>query len=398
MTVLGIFAKVLARCAHGIGVVERDTRVHCVIFCGGIGFEHEISLISAYHIAKSMPSSIRTSLLFVSRTRDFLLMDASAQERLGTYTAQGSGEFGEFVCTGTPVTLLRRGKNVILEYGGAAGERIADPVDVAFPIIHGTTGEDGIIQGFLEFLGLPYVGCDVLSSALCMNKVRCKEILERSGIPVVPWAAFSRNDALGSYDALVEQLKSRTLFVKPASQGSSVGISVAGSACAFEKACQKAFCYDSWIIVEQAMKAREIETAVLGSNKSPCVAPVFGEIIPSEKHGFYSYEAKYVDSEGAALSVPASVTEAQQKELSALAEKAFQKMGCSGMARIDFFVTPTRVFLNEINTLPGFTPISMYPLMWAKSGLPVGELLAKLIALAQERSSTSDILSAVRVA
>ncbi|ALH95027.1 D-alanine--D-alanine ligase [Acinetobacter equi] len=256
-------------------------------------------------------------------------------------------------------------------------------IDVIFPIIHGTLGEDGFLQGMMNILDIPYVGCDVLSSALCMDKDISKRLLLAAGIPVTPYIAihaYQRNQL--SFEKIQDKL-GLPIFIKPANQGSSVGISKVENSQEFEKAIETAFLYDEKILIEKFVNGREIECAVLGSSAHP-TASVCGEI--EIQSSFYSYDAKYINSEASRMVIPAKISEELSEKIRQQSIQAFQILGCSGLARIDFFLTENNeIYLNELNTLPGFTHKSMYSKLWEKSGLSYSDLISKLIDLAIER-------------
>ena len=252
--------------------------------------------------------------------------------------------------------------------------------DVMFPIFHGPRGEDGTIQGLLELANLPYVGADHLSSAICMDKGVMKALLKESGLPT-PKFFLQRKREKVRPETIVKTL-GLPLFVKPAELGSSIGISKVKTLDEMTPALEEAFRYGEIAICEEAILGREIECAVLG-NEAPIVS-LPGEIIP--KHEFYSYEAKYSDPTGARFELPANLSKEKSQELQDLALKAFKVLRCSGMARVDFFLSRKGVlYINELNTIPGFTPISLYPKLWEVSGIPYATLLDKLIKLAQDR-------------
>ncbi len=260
-------------------------------------------------------------------------------------------------------------------------------IDVVFPVMHGPLCEDGTIQGLLELADIPYVGCDVLSSALAMDKDMAKRLFEAAGIPTVPYIALKKAAYSKQMEGLKQQIQ-QTLgfpcFVKPANLGSSVGVTKITAASHLDKALEEAFRYDEKVLIEKAIDAREIEIALL-ENEVPgekAHASVIGEIVPH--HDFYSYEAKYVDPKGASLVIPAEISEEQQRQVTTMAQAAFDTLECEGMARVDFFLDRKSglLYLNEMNTIPGFTSISMYPKLWEASGLPYQELLTRLIKLA----------------
>jgi D-alanine-D-alanine ligase len=259
------------------------------------------------------------------------------------------------------------------------------PVDVIFPVLHGTFGEDGTVQGLLELAGIPYVGAGVLGSAAGMDKDVMKRLFRDAGLPVVEWITVLRSEWEQFPVRVLRRVRNEIgfpLFVKPANLGSSVGISKARSARELEGAMNLAASFDRKIIVERGIEAREIECAVLGNEKPE--ASVAGEVVPVNE--FYDYEAKYV-KQGSELIIPAKLTRAQERRVRDYAVRAFQAVDCAGMGRVDFLLDRhnSKVWLNEINTIPGFTPISMYPKLWEATGLPYPKLVDRLVALALER-------------
>ena len=258
-------------------------------------------------------------------------------------------------------------------------------LDVVFPVLHGTFGEDGTVQGLLELAELPYVGAGVLGSAVGMDKVIMKRLLQQARLPVVPYVVASRRDTQVRLDEVcgeVEAAFKYPVFVKPANMGSSVGVSKARNRAQLEKALHDAAEYDLKILIEKAVDAREIECSVLG-NEEP-IASVVGEIVPGNE--FYDYAAKYLD-DNSQLLIPAPLKPAQVERVQQLAVETFKALDCAGMARVDFFLDKKsgKLFVNEINTIPGFTRISMYPQLWEASGLPGGKLIDRLVELAIKR-------------
>lgn len=253
-------------------------------------------------------------------------------------------------------------------------------IDVAFPILHGTFGEDGTVQGLLELAGIPYVGAGVLASAVSMDKPMTKRLCKQAGLPVVEYVVLSR----GAFDSTCVELPFRyPVFVKPANLGSSVGITKAKNCEELKQALELAARYDQRIIVERAVRGREFECAVLGGDPPAAAMPC--EIIPSQD--FYTYEDKYL-LDTARIELPPNLSADQISKMQGLAVRCFEVVGCEGMARVDFLMEggTGELFINEINTIPGFTSISMYPKMWEYSGLPYAKLLDRLIALAMERA------------
>ena len=270
---------------------------------------------------------------------------------------------------------------------GEGGGWTQRKIDLVFPILHGTYGEDGTLQGLLELADLPYVGCGPLAAATGMDKVVMKRLFEQAGLPVVPYRAVFRHhwesDPAGVEQSLIDAL-GLPCFVKPANLGSSVGISRATDSGSLREALTLAARYDRKMIVEQAVKAREIEVSVLG-NETPRVS-LPGEIVPPAV-SFYDYRAKYLDANGARLLIPVDLPPALTATLQDLAQRAFEAIDGAGLARVDFFLEPEteQIYVNEINTMPGFTSISMYPKLWEASGLSYRDLIDQLIELALSR-------------
>ncbi|MDR2490532.1 MAG: D-alanine--D-alanine ligase [Spirochaetaceae bacterium] len=257
-------------------------------------------------------------------------------------------------------------------------------LDVVFPILHGPLGEDGTVQGLLKLAGIPYVGCGVLASAAGMDKDICKRLLRDSGIPVAPWITRTAHEKRLSFAEAVRAL-GLPLFIKPANMGSSVGVNKAHNEDEYIQFVNNAFLYDTKILIEQEIKGREIECAVLG-NENPA-ASIPGEVISN--HEYYSYEAKYLDENGAALKIPAELSPEKCEAVKALAVKTFTALGCEGLSRVDMFLQADgNLVVNEINTMPGFTKISMYPKLWEASGISYTRLIDRLIQLALERFAT----------
>ncbi|MBO2537078.1 D-alanine--D-alanine ligase [Rummeliibacillus suwonensis] len=258
------------------------------------------------------------------------------------------------------------------------------PFDIIFPLLHGTNGEDGTVQGLLEALNLPYVGNGVLASAVGMDKVVMKQLFEIAGLKQVPYVYFIRKEWKKHQDTLIAKMEETLawpMFVKPANLGSSVGISKATNREELVQAVELALKYDRKIVVEKGIVAREIEMGVLGNDEPKVSVP--GEIKPVTE--FYDYDSKYNDNKTALL-IPAPVTDQVIKTMSDMAIRAFKILDCSGLVRSDFFVTAEdEVYINEVNTMPGFTPVSMYPILWQNTGLAYSDLIEELITLAIER-------------
>ncbi len=347
---------------------------------GGRSAEHDVSVVSARSVLSALDSK-KYEVVPIGITRDGQwIVDADPQRLLANQLEPMAGA-GSTALAASPQDALARSE--VLKK--VEGDFLHAGLDVVFPVLHGPNGEDGSIQGFLQVAGVPYVGCDVLSSALGMDKIVQKRLFDHAGLPIVDCLAVQRLRWRADPVAQISEIEGKLsypLFVKPAGLGSSVGISKASNREELEQALRQAARFGRRIIVEAAVPhAREIELSVLG-NDDPAVS-VPGEIVAA--HEFYDYAAKYeADS---ALHIPAPIEEGLTKELQALAIRAFQALECCGMARVDFLVDgeTNRIYLNEINTIPGFTPISMYPKLWEASGLPYPKLLDELIRLAQER-------------
>ncbi|MBU2575682.1 D-alanine--D-alanine ligase [Patescibacteria group bacterium] len=276
----------------------------------------------------------------------------------------------------TPIKITKQGKGLI--------EHNFKQIDVVFPVLHGSYGEDGTVQGFLELTGLPYVGCSTLASSICMDKVMQKKVLESENIQQTPYVWFWTKDWEARKDKILDDLSLiYPVFVKPANTGSSVGISKAKDRGELINAAEEALRYDRKIIIEQGVEdPREIEVAILGNQKPKASVP--GEIIPSNE--FYDYDAKYVDGKSD-IKIPADLDDKLIKQIQQTAIHAYKALNCEGMARVDFLLAKDgTLYLNELNTIPGFTSISMYPKLWEASGLSYSKLLDELIQLAMQRT------------
>jgi D-alanine-D-alanine ligase len=415
------------------------------VLFGGRSGEHEVSLLSAASILKAMDRE-RFEVVEIGITKAGRWVTAGAAERLLTggaveslqagsaasgdaeagsagkseskakRGAKGKGADGKRKASGDNLragdpaatemaAVLARGEAVLMPPVPAAAmvpfetERAqmqagtpALQVDVIFPVLHGTFGEDGTVQGLLELAGLPYVGSGVLGSATGMDKDIMKRLFAAAGLPIVPQVTLLRGELKKSANEVTKRIERKLkypLFVKPANLGSSVGVSKAHDRAELLPALKLAAKYDRKIVVEEGVggkhgKARELEVAVLGNDDPE--ASVVGEIVPGKE--FYDYEAKYL-SEGSEALIPAPVPAAIAKKVRAMAIEAFKACDCAGLARVDFLMDPAskQVFVNEINTMPGFTSISMYPKLWEASGLKYGRLITRLIALAMERAA-----------
>lgn len=341
-------------------------KVRVGIIFGGQSAEHEISILSARNVLAALDRSrFEPVLIGVDKQGRWLVQQ---EQRL--------------------IESARDPRQVRIEPGLPAPiETTASRVDIVFPVLHGTLGEDGAMQGLLEVAGIPYVGAGVLGSAIGMDKDVMKRLLRDAQVPVADFRTvrserFAADPAGVCRDLLTLGFP---LFTKPANAGSSVGVRKVKDESALEEAVRYALQFDSKAVVEQAIAGREIELAVLGGSK-PTVSTA-GEIIVEHPDGFYSYDAKYIDEKGARLEIPARLSAGTLQAAQALALRTFEVLECEGMARVDLFLTADgALYVNEINTLPGFTAISMYPKLWAASGISQTELVTRLLELGLERA------------
>lgn len=346
-------------------------RLRVGVLFGGRSGEHEVSLASAAAVIRGLDADKYEAVPIGITKEGHWLIGGAAQKMLPEVLKAGQRVMMAADPTDAALIPLDRS-------GG--GQRL----DVVFPVMHGTFGEDGTIQGLLELAGLPYVGAGVLGSAVAMDKDVSKRLLQAGKIPVVPWITVYRADWEREPEKIrqaVEKKFKYPLFVKPATLGSSVGMTKVHARDELAQALNLAAEFAMKILVERAVTAREIEVSVLGNHAPKASVP--GEIVPHRE--FYDYQAKYLE-EGTQLIIPAKLAESQTKKIQELAVAAFRILELSGMARVDFFVEKkgARLFLNEVNTIPGFTSISMYPKMWEASGIAFRELIGKLIELALE--------------
>ncbi len=394
------------------------------VLFGGRSGEHEVSLLSAASVLKAIDRS-KFDVVPIGITKQGRWLVSGDAERLLTGDSSEAGSSalraGDPQHT-APAALLAKGKGVIVppmpNTAGSGGtlipfEQESAPLtqaqdvlqlDVVFPVLHGTFGEDGTMQGLFELAGLAYVGSGVLGSATGMDKEVMKRLFQAAGLPITRHVTFLRREWEKSSRKIVTRLEAALkypLFVKPANLGSSVGISKAHDRKELGPAIALAASFDRKIVVEQAVggrgnrakmgKARELEVAVLGNDEP--IASVVGEIVPGKE--FYDYEAKYL-SEGSIPIIPAKLTKAQSAQVRSMALDAFRACDCAGLARVDFLLEAGdagRLYLNEINTMPGFTSISMYPKLWDATGIGYRDLISRLIALALERKAEQEQIS-----
>ena len=353
-------------------------RRRVAVLFGGRSAEHEISCISARFVIDALDPA-RTEVVPIGIGRDGRWHRLSGPPALPAETGRMPEVTDDF---GTAVELA--GEAGSSELVAADGSR--EPIDVVFPVLHGPFGEDGTVQGLLELAGVPYVGAGVLGSAIGMDKDVQKRLFLQAGLPVGPFETVHEKDwgdDPESIEASAEAL-GYPLFTKPATLGSSVGVSKIHAPAELAAGMEEAFRYARAAVIERAAEgAREIECAVLGNDEP--VASVAGEIVP-DGHDFYDYDAKYLDEHGAQLLIPADLKPEVLEDVQRLAVTAFRTIRCAGMARVDFFLLgEDELWLNELNTVPGFTSISMYPKLWEASGLAYGDLVQRLLDLAIER-------------
>jgi D-alanine-D-alanine ligase len=350
------------------------------VLFGGQSGEHEVSLVSARSVIDALdPEKYDVLPVGITREGQWLagpgampaLLAQADRAKLpgGAATASESAAQQETALTTSQFSILNSQSSI----------------DVVFPVLHGPMGEDGTVQGLLELAGVPYVGCGVLASAVGMDKPLMKAAFAAAGLPLLPWLLLRRGEMEADIDAAcarVEEALVYPMFVKPANMGSSVGISKVRDRAQLVEGLREAARYDRRIVVEQGIIAREIEISVLG-NEEP-VASVPGEIVPSGE--WYDYAAKYIDGQSQLL-IPAPISAEQARRVAELALGAYATLDCSGLARVDFLLDKERgdLYLNEVNTMPGFTSVSMYAKLWEASGLSYAELVDRLISLAVER-------------
>jgi len=349
-------------------------KIKVAIVFGGRSTEHAISLLSAQNVLGALDRKKFDPVLIGIDKKGQWHFNEESMSLLNASDANSIS----MTNLDNPVLLSQNTDQKTLT--SVQTSEVVSTVDVLFPVLHGTYGEDGSIQGLAKLANIPVVGCGVLGSAIGMDKDIMKRILRDDNIEVAKWVTVKHTSEGINYKDIVNTLGSE-LFIKPANLGSSVGVTYSEDEDSFFKGLNEALKFDPKVIVEEKITGREIECAVLG-NENP-KASVPGEIIP--KDGFYSFESKYLDESGAKLQIPADLTESQVRNVQTLALDTFKLLECSGMSRIDMFMKDDdSLIINEINTIPGFTNISMYPKLWEYSGLPQKDLITKLIELAIE--------------
>ncbi|NRG19488.1 D-alanine--D-alanine ligase [Rhizobiales bacterium] len=350
-------------------------RLRVAVLFGGRPHEHVVSLMSAQNVVASLdPSKYEVVPIAVSRSGRWFSMELND----GTLPGKISEE-GDEIC----LFPGGGGRALLVPHFGTPRE-IA-PIDILFPVLHGLHGEDGTIQGAAEVAGVPLAGCALAGSACAIDKDIAKRLLREAGLPVAKSVTI-RSGEKPSFEEIAEVLGT-PVFVKPARQGSSVGVGRASSAEEFESALAEAFRCDRKVLAEEFIQGREIEFGILEKPDGSVLVSVPREIAPADTHRFYTYEAKYIDADGAHLSAPADLSPDVAEKLRGTARRAFRTLECDGMARVDFFVRPDMSFVvNEINTIPGFTDISMYARAFAASGIPYPEILDCLIEFGFSRA------------
>lgn len=347
-------------------------RLRIAVLFGGRSSEHDVSLMSATNVVAALdPQKYDVVPVFITRDGRWRLAEFAD----ATLTTPADG---------ADVCIVPGGAGRMVAVDGSASRDLS-AVDALFPVLHGLNGEDGSVQGLAAVAGVPLVGCGILGSAAALDKDIAKRLLLQAGVPVAR-SVTVHADAVPAF-AAIEAALGLPVFVKPARQGSSVGVGKASSEAEFRAAVEEGFRHDAKLLVEEFVPGREIECSVLEDEAGGLFVSRPGEIVPAASHGFYSYDAKYVDADGAALKVPAELPADIEDAIRKTAAAAFRAVGCDGMARVDFFLTPDmRFVLNELNTIPGFTNISMYPKAMAASGIGYAELLDRLVAHAMARA------------
>ncbi len=349
------------------------TKRSVAILFGGQSAEHNVSLVSAKCILEAINRELFVPVLIgISKTGEWYPV---SEEQL----LQTSFE--------NPIDFVRPGEEIFLNPGNKGarvmevyGQKNPVKVDFAFPIVHGPLGEDGTLQALFRLLKIPFAGCDVTSSALCMDKDSAKRVLMSHNIPVSNFITVRRQQKL-QYEIVTKKL-GKTLYIKPCNMGSSVGVSKATNEEDFSKAVEKAFRFDNKILIESMVDGIEVEVSVLGNEYPKASVP--GSFVVDNQ--FYSYDAKYISDSATKFQIPASNDERVIKDIQERAISTYKALGCEGFARVDLFVTKSNeILVNEVNTLPGFTPISMYPRLWQENGVSFKDLITDIINLGEER-------------
>ncbi|WP_443136846.1 D-alanine--D-alanine ligase family protein [Mesorhizobium sp. ORS 3428] len=353
-----------------------EKRLRIGVLFGGRSAEHDVSVLSATNVMLALePAKYDAVPIFVTRDGQWLL----SRFEDGALTKPLSG---------AEVCLVPGGRGRMLAVPAGEQPRELPAIDILFPVLHGLHGEDGAAQGLAEVARVPLAGCGILGSATALDKDIAKRLLKAAGLPT----ARSITTLVGAAPtfAEIEQALGLPVFIKPARQGSSVGVSKVADEKGYQAALAEGFKHDGKLLAEEFIRGREIECSVLEDTEGGLFVSRPGEIVPADSHGFYSYDAKYIDKDGAALKVPAELPEKIEGDIRETAAKAFRALGCDSMARVDFFVRADMTFLiNELNTIPGFTDISMYAKAMAASGVSYPEVIDRLVAHGLARAARS---------
>ena len=348
-----------------------DERINLIVLFGGQSAEHDVSRVTAMHVLQATdPARYAITAVGISRDGEWQLAEGAMS------TLAAGSDAPALPADGLAVEGPPTAPTPVLASAQARGPT------VVLPLLHGPLGEDGTVQGLLELADVPYVGSGVLGSALAMDKAMAKQVLAHHGIVQARWLALHEHEVSPQSAGVAADQLGLPVFVKPSNMGSSVGVTKAKTVAEVERAIHVALTYDEWVVLEEAVEGREIEVAVLGNERPWASLP--GEIVPG--HEFYDYDDKYLDG-GARLLVPAPLDDDENATVRQLALEVFRALRCEGMARVDFFYEAGRrgFLCNEANTIPGFTPISMYPKLWQASGVPYAALIDELVQLALER-------------
>ena len=353
-----------------------SNRTRIAVLFGGRSAEHDVSVLSATNVMRALePAKYDAVPVFITREGQWLL--SSFED--GALAKPSSG---------TEVCLVPGGQGRMMAIPAEGAPYELPRIKILFPVLHGLHGEDGAVQGLAEVARVPLAGCGILGSATALDKDIAKRLLNEAGLPTA--RSVTIHHAAAPAFAGLQGALGLPLFIKPARQGSSVGVSKVSTEAEYETALAAGFRHDRKLLAEEFIRGREIECSVLEDPEGGLFVSRPGEIVPAESHGFYSYDAKYIDEKGAALQVPAELPEEVEASIRAMAARAFRAVGCDSMARVDFFVTPDMRFLvNELNTIPGFTDISMYSKAMAASGVSYSEIIDRLVAHGVARAGRS---------
>jgi D-alanine-D-alanine ligase len=344
-----------------------SNRLRIAVLFGGRSAEHDVSVLSATNVMRALdPAKYDAVAVYITREGRWLLSRFAD----GTLAKPSAG---------TEVCLVPGGEGRMMAIPSDGASYELPKIDILCPVLHGIPGEDGSVQGLAEVARVPLAGCGILGSATALDKDIAKRLLNEAGLPSARSVTIHHGDA-PSFGELQSAL-GLPLFIKPARQGSSVGVSKISTEHDYDAALAEGFKHDRKLLAEEFVRGREIECSVLEDAEGGLFVSRPGEIVPAESHGFYSYDAKYIDEDGAVLNVPAELPREIEDKIRATAAKAFRVVGCDAMARVDFFVTPDmRVLINELNTIPGFTDISMYPKAMEASGVSYAEIIDRLVS------------------